>query len=121
MAELPKIAPTRIEVRAKTSLVLHQIEDSDLVRILHAGRNHWETSFHVCAAACVPLWVNWMGSGAKFTDVHLASLDAANLIFGGALLVAAIICGIAWWKTSTSLTAIIKEIQDRPAVASSDI
>ena len=121
MAELPKIGPTRIEIRGKGRLVLHQLEDGDLERILHAGRNHWETLFHVSGAASVPLLVNWLGSGAKFTNVRLASMDAANLIVGGTLFLAAVGFALAWWKSSTSLRSIIEKIRARPPVASSDV
>jgi hypothetical protein len=53
--------------------------------------------FHVSGAASVPLLVNWLGSGVKFTNLALA-MDAANLIVSGSLFLAALGFAFAWWR-----------------------
>jgi hypothetical protein len=110
------MTPTRIEAEILGKpLQLYRIEDGDLERIFHAGENYRREVFLVSAAASLPSFLNWLGSGAKF-NVVVTSVDGANLIGWTVTLVVALIFGVAWRLSHINLRSVIQEIRSRRRV-----
>ena len=90
----------------------YSVTAEELARIETAGSNLWKDMCLVAGPLGISCLINAIATTPKPFQLNLSLF--LNYIFAATGIVATVILGVAWYKTSGQLAKIISQIKDKP-------
>ncbi len=114
------MAKQRRYLHLDTERTDYSVSDEELTNLDSASRNIWKDFFIACLCLGIPTAINGF-SGIDFTNFSLTAGIFFNCLVGTIGILAAIILGIAWYKTSSKFRNVISKIKSKPRVDISEL
>ncbi len=114
------MAKQRRYLHLDTERTDYSVTDEELTKLESASKNHWKDFCIASLALGIPCAINGF-TGIDLQNFKLSASIFFNCFFGTIGLLAAVVLGIAWYKTSVSFTTVVEAIKNKPKVDISDL